>query len=679
MKYLLFANLLVAAFGQAPLRPPAVPLITHDPYFSVWSMSDQLAGSDTKHWTESVQPMAGVLRVDGKPYRFMGAQWRWAERVPAMRQVSREVTPTRTLYSFEADGIQLDLTFLTPALPDDLDTLSRPVTYLNFRVRATDGRAHQTQLYLDVAAHIAVNHPSDAVEVLPIRFGELEVLRMGSRSQAMLTKSGDDLRIDWGHFYLAAAPQAGLGLVRTNTRDRLSWLASGKLDSVREEVALSDRLVQHVAAVFDFGPVNSTPLTRQLLLAYDDLYSVEYFGRKLRPYWRRGRATAETLLTDALRNYAGLEERSRVFDASLTKRLVAAGGDKYAAIAILAHRQTLAAHKLVADVDGTPLYFSKENFSNGCIGTVDVTYPSAPFFLALSPQLLKAQLRFILDYASMPRWPFPYPPHDVGQYPLANGQVYGGGELTELRQMPVEESGNMILLAAALAKGENNTDFTRRYWPLLTKWAQYLRAKGLDPENQLSTDDFAGHLAHNTNLSLKAITALGAYAQMAQNIGETNSAREYGAVAKQMAADWVRMADAGDHFKLTFDGGKETWSQKYNLVWDRLLGLNLFPAEVARKEIAWYKSVQKKYGVPLDNRVTYTKLDWIVWSATMAENRADFEYLVAPVYQFLQESPSRVPMTDWYETQAGTKRGFQARSVVGGVFIQLLSVDWSRK
>ncbi len=663
--------------AQTPLRPPAVPLIAHDPYFSVWSMTDQLAGSETKHWTGASQPLSGVLRIDGKPHRFLGGQWRFADPVPAMRQTGREVTPTRTLYSFEAQGVGLELTFLTPALPGDLETLSRPVTYLTFRVRSLDGRTHQTQIYFDVSAHIAVNQTAEPVEVLPLRFGELDVLRMGSRTQPVLAKSGDDLRIDWGYFFLTAPPQPGLRLVRTNVRDRLPWLTNGKLESTREEAALSDRFVQIVAAAFEMEAVGAEPVTRHLMVAYDDVYSVEYFGRKLRPYWRRGRASAETMITDAVRDRAALEKRSIEFDAELTRRLVAAGGEKYAAIAILAHRQTLAAHKLVADVDGTPLYFSKENFSNGCIGTVDVTYPSAPFFLALNPQLLKAQLRFILDYAAMPRWPWPYPPHDIGQYPLANGQVYGGGETTELRQMPVEESGNMILLVAALAKAEGNVDFVRRYWPLLTRWAHYLREKGLDPENQLSTDDFAGHLAHNTNLSLKAITALGAYAQMAKAMDDSAAAKEYEASARRMAVEWMRMANAGDHYKLTFDNSNDSWSQKYNLVWDRLLGLNLFPAEVARKEVAWYLTHQKKYGVPLDSRVTYTKLDWVVWSAMLAEKRTDFEALVAPVHLFLNESRSRVPMTDWYETEAGTQRGFQARSVVGGVFIQLLAVDWA--
>src|SRR5260370_11305908 len=160
-------------------------------------------------------------------------------------------------------------------------------------------------------------------------------------------------------------------------------------------------------------------------------------------------------------------------------------------------------------MDGKPLLFSKENFSNGCIDTVDVTYPSAPFFLLLKPQLLEAQLRPVMEYANLSRWRWSFAPHDLGTYPLANGQVYGGGERSDENQMPVEESGNMLILLAALARAEGEADFAAEYWPLLSKWAEYLRNKGQDRENQISTEYFAAHLAHHTKLSTNAIHPLG--------------------------------------------------------------------------------------------------------------------------------------------------------------------------
>jgi hypothetical protein len=337
------------------------------------------------------------------------------------------------------------------------------------------------------------------------------------------------------------------------------------------------------------------------------------------------------------------------------------------------------AHNLAAGIDGGPLMFSKENFSNGCIGTVDVIYPSAPFFLVFNPKLLEAQLRPLFEYASLPRWKFPFAPHDLGTYPLANGQVYGGRETSEDRQMPVEESGNMLLLTAAIAQSGGGTALSESYWPLLSRWAAYLKQKGLDPENQLSTDDFMGHLAHNANLSLKAILALGAYSGLCERTGRKEEAEAYRETAREFARRWIQLADDGDHFSLAFDAAG-TWSQKYNLVWDRVLDLNLFPAGVARKEIAFYKGKQGRYGLPLDSRKSLTKLDWLLWTATLTESQADFETFLKPVYRFVNETPNRVPLADGYWTEDARQRNqAQARSVVGGVFIKMLATPAIRE
>ena len=666
---LFFTVLTLAAPGQtpAPMRPPAVPLVAHDPYFSIWSMADRLNAEGTRHWTGKPNTLTALARIDGKTFRVMGRDPR---NLPPLDQTRLEVQPTRTIYEFEGAGVKLGLTFLTPALPDDLEILSRPLTYLDWSAAATDGREHAVAIYFEASSDLVVNTPDQPVMAERYRLDGQPVLRMGSRQQAVLARRGDDVRIDWGYLYVAADKPEGVSEAAMDRgQAREAFEASGRLPDSDD---FTERPNPSLCYVIDLGQVGANPAQRFLMLAYDDLYSIEYFQRRERAWWRRKGAEAADLIREARRDHDGLLERSRRFDEELTSDLRKLGGEDYARLAVLAYRQTLAAHKLVADIDGTAMYFPKENFSNGCISTVDVIYPSAPFTLLFNPRLLRAQLQPVLDYASMDRWPWPFAPHDLGTYPQANGQVYGGGERTEQNQMPVEESGNMLILMAALARVEGNADYAAKYWPELTKWAVYLKEKGLDPENQLSTDDFAGHLAHNANLSIKAILALGSYGMLAEMTGHHDDAVLYRKTAEEFARRWSELAAEGDHYRLAFDK-PGTWSQKYNLVWDKLLGLHLFPAEVARKEIAFYLTKQNQYGLPLDNRRDYTKLDWILWTATLTENSADFGKLIAPVYRFANESPSRVPLTDWYDTVTAKQQGFQARSVVGGVFIRMLA------
>jgi len=651
------------------LIPPATPLVACDPYFSIWSPADKLTDEDTVHWTGKPHRLTGMVRIDGKSYRIMGAT---PGKVPPMKQTSLTVLPTRTIYTFEGAGVALSLTFMTTALPGEIDILSRPVTYVTCEFRSTDGKSHDVQAYFDASGELAVNAPNQEVMWALETIGDLVVSRIGSKDQPILAKRGDDIRIDWGYLYVSSPKNdvascwvAGRSLLH----EEFGRNALRTSIPVEPPPATGDTVA--AALCFDIGKVSSQPVSRWLMLAYDDLYSIQYMRKNLRPYWRRNGWEAADLLKAAARDYESLKQRCAAFDEELMADLTRAGGEKYAKLCALAYRQCFAAGKFVADGNGQPLQFCKENHSNGCIGTSDVFYPMAPQFLLFGPSVAKSFLVPFMNYAASDRWKFPFAPHDLGQYPHANGQRYGGGERTEENQMPVEESGNLLILMAAVAQMEGTADFAGSYWPQLEKWAEYLKTKGFDPEHQLCTDDFAGHLAHNVNLSVKAICGLGAFAKLCDMRGDKTKAAEYSKLAKEFADRWIKEADDGDHFRLAFDKSG-TWSQKYNLVWDRILGLNLFPAEVARKEMDYYRNIQNKYGLPLDNRSLYTKLDWILWTATLTQNREDFEAILDPVYLFLNETPDRSPMTDWYFTHDARKRGFTARPVVGGVFLQML-------
>ena len=663
---------------ESSFRPPAYPLIACDPYFSVWSQSDQLWGSQTTHWTGKSHRLSALVRIDGTAYRLMGAT---PQALAAMKQVSATVLPTRTIYTFAGHGVQVTLTFTTPALPDDLLVLSRPTTYVNCEVASTDGKSHQAEFYFDASGELATNVPDQIISGESVAVNETVALKLGTQSQRVLGKSGDDLRIDWGYLYVTAPAQAEPSSAFGAPESlRASFGKQGASAVANQSFEFPTPAGDAVAAVaMSLGEIKEQPVSRYVLVAYDDLYSIEFMTKKLRPYWRKDGWEAKDLITAAMDQHDELEQRCSEFDAELMADLTAAGGREYAEIAALAYRQCFAAGKFVADANGQPLQFCKENHSNGCIATSDVFYPMAPQFLLFGPTLTKSVLVPFMKYAASERWTFPFAPHDLGTYPKANGQVYGGGERDEANQMPVEESGNMLILFAALAKMEGNADFAALYWEQLSQWADYLQQEGFDPDNQLCTDDFAGHMAHNVNLSAKAICGLGSFAMLCEMRGDQAAAEKYSNIAKDYANKWIETARDGDHYRLAFDRSG-TWSQKYNLVWDRILGLGLFPAEVVETEMAYYKKIQNEYGLPLDNRSDYTKLDWVLWTATLTENREDFAALVRPVHRFLSATPDRSPMTDWYFTSTARKRGFTARPVVGGVYLQMLydKSAWSK-
>ena len=486
-------------------------------------------------------------------------------------------------------------------------------------------------------------------------------MKTGTIEQPVLQKASDDMRIDWGYFYVAAPKAAGSIQFVTSEKDAANAFRKGNAAStVKQGKMLA------LNTIIPFGNVGKNAVEKFVELGYDEIYSVQYFNKNLRPWWNTsGKETIEGQLTDAAAQYKSVIAKCEAFNKSVYADALKSGGKEYADLCVLAYRQSIAAHTLVKSQQGEILWLSKENNSGGFINTVDVTYPSAPLYLIYNPSLLQGMLNGIFYFSESGKYPHPWAAHDLGTYPLANGQTYG-------EPMPVEESGNMIILTAAIAKAQGNADYAKLHWKTLTTWVDYLTKEGLDPKTQLCTDDFAGHLARNANLSVKAIVGIACYAQMAETLGYKETATKYRAIAESMVPKWIEMAEAGDHYALTFDD-KNTWSQKYNLVWDKVLNLNLFPQKIYNTETAYYLKKQNRYGIPLDSRKAYTKNDWILWTATFAPSREDFEALVHPVYKHAIETESRVPLNDFYDSNTGIRDNFKARSVVGGFYMKMLA------
>ena len=809
---------------ESKLRAPSVPLITSDPYFSIWSASDKLNESNTSHWTGKTQPLIGAIRVDGISYRFMGLEessystilttgetknwdatytekqpvagwesvnfndkdWKkgkgdfstserakygtlwnsediWVRRtfiltadlsaLPVYLEYSHDddldlfingirviqtgnachmkvmleldakvkkmlkpgknvialhcknrvgggyvdfgmfrknksemnfsdkaiqksvtVLPTQSVYIFECGAVELKATFTAPLLLDDLDLISTPINYISYEVRSLTKKSHDVQIYFETTPQLAVNNETQPITSVKIIKNNITYLKTGTINQPILGQSGDDMRIDWGYLYLGAQLTKQQSLVLGDYSDvKKSFILKGILpadgDSKTLPTDMKDKMTV-LAYSNNIGTVSGETVKGHILIGYDDICSIQYLYHDLLPYWKHdGKVDIYQAFEKAEKSYPSIIARCNAFDHTMMKDAENAGGKEYAQLCALAYRQAIAAHKLVKDGAGNLLFLSKENNSNGCINTVDLTYPSSPLFLLYNPDLMKGMMNPIFNYSESGRWTKPFPAHDMGQYPIANGQVYGG-------DMPVEEAGNMLLVTTAVAYREGNAEYARLHWDVLTIWVDYLMAEGLNPDNQLCTDDFAGHSAHNTNLSIKAILGIAGYGKMAAMLGKEDVSEKYLNAAREMATKWVAMANDGDHYRLNFDK-PGTWSQKYNLIWDKVLDMGIFPKEVGQKEIAFYLTKQNKYGLPLDSRKTYTKSDWIMWTACLADSPEDFRKIVAPVYKYVNETPSRVPLCDWHETTDGTAVGFKARSVIAGYFMKMLEVKVS--
>lgn len=629
------------------LRPPATPIINIDPYFSVWTEDSVL--KNTTHWTGRPNSISGRVFIDNQEYHFLGLKTINEKNIPDMQVKETEIDAFSTVITYINDSIQLKVHFTSPLLAEDLYYASRPVAYCRTSYKSLDGKEHNVKIKFTVSEELVLNTKGEGRALAhAVNIPYTTAIKMGKGTQNVLWRCGDDVRIDWGYIYIGVK-------------------GHGKTDHT---------MLDDMYAIYVESELENEAL---FFFAYDDIESICYFNDHLKAYWKKDGKTIEDVIAEALNDYNELLSKCNSFSDKIKKEAVSKGNEKYAELLLLAVRQVMAAHKLVTDKDGYILFISKECFSNGCAATVDVTYPSAPFFLLYNTELLKGMLRPVMKYAKSDEWIFDFAPHDVGTYPLLNGQKYGvrrdsngKADIDIKKQMPVEECGNMIILFEAICEKENDVSFAKQYIEEIKKWNNYLVEFGLDPADQLCTDDFAGHLAHNVNLSVKAIMGIAGYSRILERLGETDEACRMMETARSYAKKLVETAQNDDgSFRLAYDK-PDTFSLKYNAVWDKIWKTDLFPKEFYNGEIERYKKELLPYGVPLDSREKYTKSDWLVWVASFAENKNDFNILADSLWAAYNTMRTRAPMTDLYYCDTSHMRGFRHRSVIGGLFIKLL-------
>ena len=666
-------------------RPPSIPVIVLTPTISMWVNADSLTDDYVRHWAGSTMAMVGMVRVDGTAYRFLGPAGD-DNSTAALEQRALYVTPTQTLAVFAGGGVQLNLTFSQAAFPADLSYYMRPYAYVTVCVASADGGSHSVQVYMDHAADVVVNEQRQKVDwqdsssvMAGTSAAEARVLRLGQYDNIPFVNRGDGTKNEWGHVYFATNSGRVQTAVQAYTNQARQAFAAGTAlppTDTRKPRSASDEWPGSIF-VLDFGSVSgNSAVSDYFVFAWDDVFTMFYFHELHQPLWRHEyKGSVGAMLAAAFQDYDAIRAMCEQFDEHELAALTAAGGKEYATYTAIAHRQTTGATVTVWNEERKAVWaYMKEISSDGDVSTVDVVYPASPFFVLYAPELLKQTLLPVLAYGQNEtdiQYALPWAPHHLGTWPVSD--ITG----PEQEQMPMEESANLLIMLAAIAqKQKYDVAYLQPYWPALTQWANYLNTSLPDPGEQLCTDDFEGPSPHNVNLALKGILGLGSFALLLNASGQTTQAAMYRQAAEAFVQDWLKMGldESGDHYRLQFDLAG-TWSTKYNLMWQYALGLDLFPQSVADMEVAWYRKHARQYGVPLDSRSDMVKCDWLSWAAAFASSQSDAEELLHYVYLFADQSPSRSPFSDWYNSTTNRQIGFTARPVLGGLWARVLVLD----
>lgn len=367
-------------------------------------------------------------------------------------------------------------------------------------------------------------------------------------------------------------------------------------------------------------------------------------------------------------DYSTVSGLATDLDNQVATDSVAKGGDNYLTITSLAVRQAWGALEMTGNAT-TQYLFLKEISSDGNIQTVDVLFPFWPILSYMNPAWGKLMLDPLFINQEAGQWPYMFSIHDLGDaFPNATGHSNGVDEM-----QPLEECGNMLIMTLDYAQKAQDTAYLNLHYNILNQWTQYLIAEAEYPQNQISTDDFAGALANQTNLAIKGIIGIEAMAVIANLTNHTADGANYTNIAHTYIDVWqtpgLGISTDGNHSTLNYNNDS-TYSLLYNLYADQLLQTDLVPVSVYEMQSNWYPTVANKYGVPLDTRHTYTKNDWQLFCAAIAAP-STMSLFIDDIATWIDQTPTNHPVTDLYDTITGDYPDgifFENRPVVGGWF-----------
>ncbi|TVY44587.1 Glutaminase A [Lachnellula occidentalis] len=670
----------VAASTFSPARPPAIPLAVKSPYLSTWLNAGSdggnggyLAGQWSQFWAGQTAAWTGMIRVDGTTYTWMGAP-----TGPALvTQKSFEYTSTKSVFTMDVGGlVEMNITFLSTITPDDQERQSLIFSYLDVGVQSLDGKSHDVQLYTDISAEwVSGDHSAVAQWDQDTTSDGISYHKVYRQTQLLFSETAD--QADWGYWYYATKKVQGLSFQSgSDTTVRGNFQSNGSLPNTKDT---DYRAINAQYPVFgfasDLGTVSGSVstlytlgLTQEQAIQFDGATGVV----PLSSLWTSYFSKETDALSFVYNDFANATQTAAALDSKISSDSIGAGGQDYLTITSLAARQAFGAIQLVGNLTKQYL-FLKEISSDGNIQTVDVIFPFHPILVYLKPELLKLLLDPLFENQESGQYPNMYSMHDIGShYPNATGHPDGNDE-----QQPLEECGNMLIMTLAYAQRAQDKAYLTQHYKILKQWTQYLIQEALIPANQISTDDFAGSLANQTNLALKGIIGIEAMAVIANLTGNTADGANYTSIAHDYIAKWQVYGIAHDatppHTTLGY-GLNDTHGLLYNLYGDQELGLKLVPQAVYDMQSTFYPSVAETYGVPLDTRHNYTKSDWQMFAAAIASTDTKAMF-ISKVANWINDTPTSRAETDWYESTSGAwpvnGGQFIARPVVGGHFALL--------
>ncbi|KAF2190241.1 DUF1793-domain-containing protein [Zopfia rhizophila CBS 207.26] len=673
----------------SPVRAPALPLAVRSPYTSAWVSTvnnGTLNSNGAIFWNGDSLGWEGIITIDGMSYEYFGTGM---SGLPLMKEITKAVPHSvsydseYTNFSLDAGPIRVTARFFSPVLPKDLCKTSVPLSYFEASFESMDGAPHDVQLYSDVNGRWVTNEghkplnwnlyrsstpvngagnstdSSDTVynwlvkEQNPFPFGENnDHPQWGNLSYATSPGTAKKFTFQSGH----STEIRYRFVTERSLNNSVDPQFRGQAEAARWDAQLRADIASYYTVNAAMIYSNSTPQPPPPYAnASQAVYTngTDQFGQ---PYIFDPTTAYGFLTPDGVRGIA-------VPDVS--------EANSYYAILALSSRQTMGGYAMAVSPTNSsqPLVFQKEISSNGNINTVDVIFPAMPFFMYANPELFRMVLDPIFEIQEGGFYPNGYSIHDLGsRFPNATGHVEGNDE-----PMPVEESGNMILMAYAYYKFSGNKEYMVKHYPILKQFAQYLIDFSLIPEHQLSTDDFAGQLTNQTNLAIKGIVALDAISKVAEVLSQADDASRYLDISTKYFEAWTHFAidPSSNHTLLSYQH-RASWGLLYNIYPSLLLNLTVIPQSIFKMQSEWYPKVSQIYGVPLDSRHHYTKSDWQLWAAASSLPSTRRLFVNAIAYWLNHTSTDRA-FTDWYETvgTGGYPEGgstFIARPVAGGHF-----------